>query len=50
MIVGVNKYRLSEEADIDVLVVNNETVRSKQIEKLRQVGPYMLPLEDGSHN
>ena len=38
VIVGVNKYRLQKEDDIDLLVVNNETVRSKQVAKLKEVG------------
>ncbi|KAA0196213.1 hypothetical protein HAZT_HAZT001288 [Hyalella azteca] len=37
VIVGVNKYRLEKEDDIDVLVVNNESVRSQQINKLKQL-------------
>lgn len=37
MIVGVNKYRMQSQEDIDVLVVNNESVRSKQIQKIKQV-------------
>ncbi|KAF2348078.1 Methylmalonyl-CoA mutase alpha chain catalytic [Trinorchestia longiramus] len=37
VIVGVNKYRLEQQDDIDVLVVNNESVRSQQVQKLVQV-------------
>ena len=33
-IVGVNKYRLAEEEPIDILDIDNELVRSQQIERL----------------
>ena len=36
-IVGVNKYRLQEEAQIDVLSIDNEEVRSKQINRLKEI-------------
>ncbi|MFI5409008.1 methylmalonyl-CoA mutase [Kaistia sp. UC242_56] len=36
-VVGVNKYRLDDEPDIDVLKVDNSSVRAQQIEKLRQL-------------
>jgi methylmalonyl-CoA mutase len=36
-VVGVNKYRTHEDADIDVLVVDNSAVRAAQIEKLRRL-------------
>jgi methylmalonyl-CoA mutase len=37
VIVGVNKYRLSHEADIDILEVDNVRVRLEQIERLKQI-------------
>ena len=36
-VVGVNKYRLDEEPEIDVLRVDNSAVRAAQIEKLRRL-------------
>jgi methylmalonyl-CoA mutase len=36
-IVGVNKYRLAEEEPIDILDIDNELVRSQQIERLQQM-------------
>ncbi|KAA9026229.1 methylmalonyl-CoA mutase [Niallia endozanthoxylica] len=36
-IVGVNKYRLEKEEPIEILEVDNKTVRLKQIEKLNQL-------------
>ena len=36
-IVGVNKYRLAEEADIDVLKVDNASVREQQVARLQQL-------------
>ncbi|KAK3753280.1 hypothetical protein QZH41_015222 [Actinostola sp. cb2023] len=36
-IVGVNKYRLAQEDEIEVLVVDNTHVREQQLEKLRTV-------------
>ena len=36
-VVGVNKYRLDDEPAIDVLKVDNSSVRAQQIEKLRQL-------------
>jgi methylmalonyl-CoA mutase len=36
-VVGVNKYRLADEPDIDVLKVDNSAVRSQQIEKLARL-------------
>jgi methylmalonyl-CoA mutase len=35
-IVGVNKYRLAEEEQIDVLVVDNQAVRESQLRRLAQ--------------
>jgi len=37
IIVGVNKYRLEEEDPIQTLEVDNETVRSQQIERLNKI-------------
>lgn len=36
-IVGVNKYRLSEEAPIDILEVDNSAVREAQLSRLKQL-------------
>ncbi|PCI63052.1 MAG: methylmalonyl-CoA mutase [Kordiimonadales bacterium] len=36
-VVGVNKYRLDETEDIDVLKVDNSKVRTSQIEKLKRL-------------
>eukprot|EP01138_Halocafeteria_seosinensis_P015590 gb/GECG01015910.1/.p1 GENE.gb/GECG01015910.1/~~gb/GECG01015910.1/.p1 ORF type:complete len:777 (+),score=121.66 gb/GECG01015910.1/:1-2331(+) len=35
--VGVNKYRLKDEEPVDVLTIDNTTVRNKQLEKLDRV-------------
>ena len=37
VIVGVNKYKLGEEAEIDTLTIDNHAVRDSQIERLRAV-------------
>ncbi|NNC52509.1 MAG: methylmalonyl-CoA mutase, partial [Erythrobacter sp.] len=37
VIVGVNKYRLSEEAEIDTLDIDNHAVRQSQIARLKKV-------------
>jgi len=37
VIVGVNKYRLETEEDIDVLMIDNTEVRAKQLERLNSV-------------
>ena len=37
VIVGVNKYKLDQEDDIDVLVIDNEAVKKQQIERLQAV-------------
>ncbi|WP_019995576.1 methylmalonyl-CoA mutase [Aureimonas ureilytica] len=37
VIVGVNKYRLSEEAPIDILDVDNHAVREAQVRRIEQV-------------
>ena len=62
-IVGVNKYRLAEEEPIDILDIDNELVRSQQIERLNamkasrdeaEVQKHLARLtkaaEDGSEN
>ena len=36
-VVGVNKYRLGEPEDVDVLKVDNKSVRARQIEKLKRL-------------
>jgi methylmalonyl-CoA mutase len=36
-IVGVNKYRLEEEGEIDVLAIDNSVVREKQVSKIQSV-------------
>lgn len=36
-IVGVNKYRLEEEAELDVLSIDNEEVRAKQLDRLKHI-------------
>jgi methylmalonyl-CoA mutase len=37
VIVGVNKYRLEQEDELDILDIDNTAVRGAQIERLRQV-------------
>ncbi|XP_068244660.1 methylmalonyl-CoA mutase, mitochondrial-like [Palaemon carinicauda] len=37
VIVGVNKYRLEKEETVDVLMIDNHEVRSKQIAKLEKI-------------
>lgn len=37
VIVGVNKYRLEKEETIDVLMIDNNEVRTKQINKLKEL-------------
>ena len=37
VIVGVNKYKLEQEDQIDVLVIDNEAVKKQQIERLKTV-------------
>ena len=36
-VIGVNKYRLADEAEIDVLKVDNSAVRAQQIAKLKRL-------------
>ena len=37
VIVGVNKYRLDKEDDIDIMEIDNETVRNSQIARLKSI-------------
>jgi len=37
VIVGVNKYKLEKEDDIDVLIIDNEEVKKKQLKRLAEV-------------
>ncbi|XP_053650705.1 methylmalonyl-CoA mutase, mitochondrial isoform X2 [Cherax quadricarinatus] len=37
IIVGVNKYKLEKEETVDVLMIDNNEVRSTQVEKLRKI-------------
>ncbi|XP_069461880.1 methylmalonyl-CoA mutase, mitochondrial isoform X1 [Ambystoma mexicanum] len=37
VIVGVNKYKLEKEESVDVLAIDNTSVRNKQIEKIEKV-------------
>lgn len=37
VIVGVNKYRMETQDQIDVLIIDNEEVRASQVEKLKKV-------------
>ena len=37
MIVGVNRYRLAQEAPLDILEVDNTAVRTAQLERLKQL-------------
>jgi methylmalonyl-CoA mutase len=41
-IVGVNKYQPENPEQVEVLMINNEEVRNKQIEKIKKVN-YTLP-------
>ena len=58
MIVGVNKYRLESEDQIDVLMIDNNEVRTKQINKLNEVNSDLelqvfplcsIPLSSSTH-
>nr|XP_028577840.1 methylmalonyl-CoA mutase, mitochondrial-like isoform X5 [Podarcis muralis] len=37
VIVGVNKYQLEKEETVEVLAIDNTSVRNKQIEKLKKM-------------
>ncbi len=45
VIVGVNKYKLDTEDKIDVLVIDNQEVKAKQLARLEQVGTRSLTIE-----
>ena len=45
IVVGVNKYRNSDETKIDILKVDNSAVRASQIEKLRRLKAERDPLK-----
>jgi hypothetical protein len=45
VIVGVNKYKLDTEDKIDVLVIDNQEVKAKQLARLEQVGTCSLTSE-----
>ncbi|XP_063606483.1 methylmalonyl-CoA mutase, mitochondrial-like [Penaeus indicus] len=45
VIVGVNKYRLDKEETIDVLMIDNNEVRTKQINKLKELREKRDPQE-----
>ncbi|XP_047477554.1 methylmalonyl-CoA mutase, mitochondrial-like [Penaeus chinensis] len=45
VIVGVNKYRLDKEETIDVLMIDNNEVRTKQINKLKELKEKRDPQE-----
>lgn len=42
VIVGVNKHQLEKEETVEVLAIDNTSVRSKQIEKINKVGTTFL--------
>ena len=42
VIVGVNKYKLDTEDKIDVLVIDNQEVKAKQLARLAQVRRFLL--------
>ena len=37
VIVGVNKYRLAQEAPLDILSIDNTAVRTKQVDRINSV-------------
>ena len=39
VIVGVNKYRLEEEEQVDILEIDNDAVRESQLARLAAVPP-----------
>jgi methylmalonyl-CoA mutase len=41
-IVGVNKYQPENPEQVDVLMINNEEVRNKQIDKINKVNSTLL--------
>lgn len=44
VIVGVNKYQLEKEETVEVLAIDNSSVRNKQIEKINKVGNTFLKM------
>lgn len=45
VIVGVNKYQLEKEETVEVLAIDNSSVRNKQIEKINKVGNTFLKMK-----
>lgn len=45
VIVGVNKHQLEKEETVEVLAIDNSTVRAKQIEKINKVGITFLKMK-----
>lgn len=45
VIVGVNKHQLEKEDAVEVLAIDNTSVRSKQIEKINKVGTTFLKIK-----
>lgn len=45
VIVGVNKYQLEKEEAVEVLAIDNSSVRNKQIEKINKVGNTFLKMK-----
>ena len=43
-VVGVNKYVLEKQDDIEVLMIDNKEVKEKQLARLEQVGHGMVEL------
>ena len=44
-VVGVNKYQVADDTEIDILKVDNSAVRAKQIEKLRRLRSERDPVQ-----
>lgn len=45
VIVGVNKHQLEKEETVEVLAIDNTSVRSKQIEKINKVRTTVLKMK-----
>lgn len=45
VIVGVNKHQLEKEETVEVLAIDNTSVRNKQIEKINKVGTTFLKVK-----
>lgn len=45
VIVGVNKHQLEKEETVEVLAIDNTSVRKKQIEKINKVGTTFLKVK-----